>query len=172
MEMLKLSSNLRVMYANGTGVPQDHKEAVKWYRIAADQGNAQAQFNLGVIYENGEGVPQDYKEAMKWYRMAADQGNSQAQFNLGVMLKWYRMAADQGNAQDQFNLGVMYYNGTGVPQDFAEAYAWWSVAKTNGNESAAKNLGISTKKMTKEQIAEGMSLATEIYKRIEANKKD
>ena len=28
------------------GVPEDDKEAVKWYRLAAEQGHAKAQFNL------------------------------------------------------------------------------------------------------------------------------
>ena len=37
-------------------VPQDPAEAVKWYRKAAEQGNASAQFNLGVRYDYGEGV--------------------------------------------------------------------------------------------------------------------
>jgi TPR repeat protein len=31
------------MYATGQGVPQDHVEAVKWYRKAAEQGYAKAQ---------------------------------------------------------------------------------------------------------------------------------
>ena len=55
---------------------------------------------------------------------------------------------------------------------YKEAHAWWSVAKANGNELAVKNLGIVTKKMTKEQIVQAKSLATEIQKRIEANRKD
>ena len=49
-------SILGVMYANGRGVPQDYAEAVKWYRLAADQGDAEAQHNLGVMYASGEGV--------------------------------------------------------------------------------------------------------------------
>jgi uncharacterized protein len=28
------------MYKNGNGVIQDYAEAVKWYRLAAEQGNA------------------------------------------------------------------------------------------------------------------------------------
>ena len=32
------------------GVEQDYVEAVKWYRLAAEQGNADAQYNLGVAY--------------------------------------------------------------------------------------------------------------------------
>ena len=73
------------MYANGEGVPQDDQEAVRWYRLAADQGLAQAQYNLGVMYANGEGVPQDDQEAVRWYRLAADQGLAQAQLNLGQL---------------------------------------------------------------------------------------
>ena len=39
------------MYEEGNGVPQDYAKAVKWYRLAADQGYADAQYNLGVMYE-------------------------------------------------------------------------------------------------------------------------
>ena len=49
--MLNAQYNLGVMYDNGEGVPQDYKEAVKWYRLAAEQGNANAQTNLGNMYE-------------------------------------------------------------------------------------------------------------------------
>ena len=58
---------------------------VKWYRLAADQGDASAQYNLGVMYHFGKGVPQNYAEAAKWYRLAADQGNANAQHSLGLM---------------------------------------------------------------------------------------
>jgi hypothetical protein len=34
------------MYGTGTGVPQDYAEAVKWYRMAAEQGDAEAQSRL------------------------------------------------------------------------------------------------------------------------------
>ena len=64
-------------YEHGKGVPQDYKEAVKWYLKAAEQGNAIGQFNLGVMYEHGKGVPQDYEEALNWYRKAAEQATPQ-----------------------------------------------------------------------------------------------
>ena len=35
--------NLGMMYAKGDGVPQDNKTAVKWYKLAAEQGVASAQ---------------------------------------------------------------------------------------------------------------------------------
>jgi uncharacterized protein len=64
------------------GVPQNYAEALKWYRLAADQGNASAQNNLGGMYAAGRGPPQDYAEALKWYRLAANQGNALGQNNL------------------------------------------------------------------------------------------
>ena len=47
---------------------------MKLFRLAADQGDAKAQYSLGVMYDQGEGVPQDYAEAVKWYRLAANRG--------------------------------------------------------------------------------------------------
>ena len=53
---------------------RDDAEAVRWYRKAAKQGYAKAQYNLGVAYENGQGVKQDHDEAVRWYLKAAEQG--------------------------------------------------------------------------------------------------
>ena len=63
------------MYANGSGVPQDAAEAVRWYRLAAEQGFARAQNNLGVMYTNGEGVPQDNVEAHMWLNLSASRSS-------------------------------------------------------------------------------------------------
>ena len=53
-------------------MPKDGAEAEKWFRLAADQGYAPAQYNLGVMYTNGWGVPQNYDEATKWHALAAN----------------------------------------------------------------------------------------------------
>ena len=63
------------MHQNGQGVPQDDKTAVKWYRLAAEQGNASAQYNLGVMYAYGMGVLKDYVYAHMWENIAATNGN-------------------------------------------------------------------------------------------------
>ncbi|WP_413700292.1 tetratricopeptide repeat protein [Psychromonas sp. KJ10-10] len=62
------------MYSNGLGVLQDYKKATNWYRKAAEQGDADAQFSLGVMYNNGRGVLQDYKQAVNWYRKVTEPG--------------------------------------------------------------------------------------------------
>ena len=109
------------MYDTGQGVPQDDAEADRWYRLAAEQGNASVQYNIGAMYDTGQGVPQDDAEALRWFRLAAEQGNASAQFRLGFTygtgrgvpqddaeaLRWFRLAAEQGNASAQYNIGFM-----------------------------------------------------------------
>ena len=71
-------SNLGLMSEKGQGVQQDYVVAVKWYRRAAEQGDANAQYNPGFMYHYGQGVQQDYAEAVKWFRRAAEQGYAEA----------------------------------------------------------------------------------------------
>ncbi|MBW1849507.1 MAG: sel1 repeat family protein [Deltaproteobacteria bacterium] len=47
---------LGVMFAKGHGVPHDYKKALKWCRLAAEQGLAPAQFVLGDMYFFAQGV--------------------------------------------------------------------------------------------------------------------
>jgi TPR repeat protein len=66
------------MYNDGYGVAQDYAEAVRWYRLSADQGNTEAQTYLGTLYFNGLGVAQNI--VRKWFRggcCSAGQGRNQ-----------------------------------------------------------------------------------------------
>jgi len=63
------------MYDNGQGVPQDYKTAMKWYRLAAEQGIANAQTNLGWMYGMGRGVIQDWVYAHMWGNVASSNGS-------------------------------------------------------------------------------------------------
>jgi len=55
--------------------------AVDYYKMAADQGLAEAQNKLGVCYQNGKGVNKDLKKATKYFKLAAEQGDSEAKEN-------------------------------------------------------------------------------------------
>jgi TPR repeat protein len=66
------------MYMNGNGVIQDYAEAVKWYRLAAEQGYANAQNNLGLMYEYGQGVLQDNILSHMWYNIASANGTKKS----------------------------------------------------------------------------------------------
>ena len=85
--------NLGVMYDNGTGVPENDTEAVKWFRLATAQGHARAQHNLGLMYANGTGVPPDDVLAYAWLNLAAAQGNALASENKDKLQT--RMTANQ-----------------------------------------------------------------------------
>jgi hypothetical protein len=54
----------------------------------------------------------------------------------------FKPLAEQGLPLAQYNLGVMYYNGQGVPKDFAEAAMWYRKAAEQGLPEAQYNLGI------------------------------
>jgi TPR repeat protein len=66
------------MYDNGVGVAQDHAEALKWYRLAAAQGYANARSDLGLMYAKGQGVMQDYVRAYMWFNLGAMSGYAPA----------------------------------------------------------------------------------------------
>ena len=154
-------------------MPPDAAEAVKWFRLSADQGDVDAQFNLALMYAKGGGVPQDAAEAAKWWRRAADQGFARAQYFLGrtydegqgvpqedvEAVKWYRRAADQGDADAQLYLSGMYAKGRGVPQDFTSAYMWLSLSVTAGHQDATEGLDAIAGLMTPKQITTAQKLA-------------
>ena len=165
---------LGAAFAKGSlGVARDGVEAVKWYRKAAEQNYALAQYNLGVCCDEGQGVTKDEAEAMNWYRKAAEQNYAAAQNNLGACyaigqgvakndseaVNWYRKAAEQGNAEAQRNLGWSYFDGKGVAKDYVEAYKWNLLAAGQGKEDSKRAVSTLEAKMSQEQIAEGQEFA-------------
>lgn len=141
--------------------------------LAAQQGDASAQYNQGLKYYSGKGVPQNYARAEKLFRLAAKQGDASAQTLLGVMYakgqgvpqkyaeaaKWYRLAAKQGEVSAQYNLGIMYAQGQGVPQDNVKAHLWFNLAAIAGDEDSISNRDITATKMSPQQIAKAQQMA-------------
>ena len=60
---------------------------MKWYKPAAEQGDAIAQSNLGVMYEEGKGVPQDYVRAHMWFSIAVISGDKTASKSRDIVAK-------------------------------------------------------------------------------------
>lgn len=131
-------------YASGK-----YEEAAAWYRKAAEQGDADAQYNLGNLYAQGQGVAQDDAQAVAWYRKAANQGYAKA----------------------QSNLGVMYAEGRGVARDDVEAYRWFSIAGAKGDAEIVKVRDLVEKRLSKEQIAEAQKRAREWISQFEKTNK-
>lgn len=116
------------------------------FEVAAEMGDANAQYQLGLMYHKGTEYEQDHETAARWYTLAAKQGHVPAQYTLGQMyhkgdgipqdyvaaVKWYRLAAERQNARAQHKLGLMYYHGYGVPQDKEAAEKWWKLSSRQG----------------------------------------
>lgn len=66
------------LYAEGKGVSQNEKEAVRWWRFAATQRHVHAQHHLGHAYAIGQGVPVDIVQAHMWLSLAMAQGQKKA----------------------------------------------------------------------------------------------
>jgi hypothetical protein len=96
--LAKAQFNLALLYAQGNGVTQDDKAAMKWYRQAAEQGHAKAQLNLGVMYGNGQGVAKDYALAYMWAYVADANDTSGEVHKLAAQIQAYlakQMEPDQ-----------------------------------------------------------------------------
>lgn len=115
----RASRFLGVMYDTGEGVPQDHRQALEWYRKAAEHGDKVAMFNVAVLYDAGaDGVPQDHQEAARWYGQAAEHHDGRAEYNLALMLT----------------------SGDGVPRDPARAQRLFADAVRDGIAAASAHL--------------------------------
>jgi hypothetical protein len=98
---------------------QSNVEAVKWFKMAALQGDAQAQFELSECYSGKRGLKADFSEAAKWCRLSAEQDFPDA----------------------QFKLGKLYGCGEGVPEDQKEASVWYGKAAQRYHADAQYAVG-------------------------------
>ena len=126
------------MYRDGTEIPADDEEALFWYREAANQGSAEAEFVIGEMYRNGEGVSADSRLA----------------------LQWYRKAADRGLAQAQLEVGEMYLNGEGTPRRPVDGLAWLLVAAGRGLEEAVRSKRKAEESLTATEVQRARTLSS------------
>ena len=61
-------------------------ESAKWYRVAAEAGDAKAQYGLSRVYNKGQSTEKDTEECVKWLRLSAAQGYVPAQTDL-----WHKL---------------------------------------------------------------------------------
>jgi TPR repeat protein len=110
-----------------------NRAAIDILRDVYEHGTARIQKALGDIYYYGLGVEQNCPEGVKWYIKAAGKGNS-------VALHILSDIADQGNYDVEKELGDMYYSGSGVPRNYANAAECYAKAAEKGNKAALDTL--------------------------------
>jgi TPR repeat protein len=94
-------------------------------RIAAESGEAAAQFNLGILYDgrlddNGYAIEGDRAEAIKWLLAAAEQGLPRA----------------------QKKLAELYADGPNASENYVNACAWFLLA-TSGSRGIHRHHALS-----------------------------
>jgi len=143
-------------YEFGWEVAQDGKEAIKWYKLAAE-AFSEAEYRIGRIYYEGRGgIEVDYVEAANWFRKSAERGSVFGMHGLGLMLltgqgvsldeaeavKLFNSSAEKGFSGAQLCLGMIYlYGKHGVPQDVCVAKEWFQKAANQGVAMAQFFLG-------------------------------
>jgi|GEM_PF-2841468 len=144
-------------YDVGRGDQKDPQEAVRWYKLAADNGDERAQYVLAFHYECLE-EGDHKKEAVHYYQMAAEKGHDTAQIRLancylegrgiekncekGVELLLKVAGKKNLNHSAQYMLGKCYEKGTGVKRDYSEAAKWYRKAADLGWYEALHALGV------------------------------
>lgn len=136
--------------------------ALRWWREAAQQGHADAQYCLGSLYDLGKGINERVDshdrslEAFRWWYKAASQGETYAQsaisrwclcnyypdkfkyvelkgLDMTKIFQFCQQAAEKGDADAQDQLSIMYLYGVGTEQNLEEAKKW--------SQKAAKHRG-------------------------------
>lgn len=138
------------------GAMRNPEQALRYFRQAAEGGDADAHAHLGHMYANGVGVDQNNDTAKQYFQGAADAGNPSGQFGLGYMyltgqsveqdhrtaFKLFQHASEAGNAEAWFHMGVMYLNGWGVKPSHRQALECFTIAAQVGHVLGMYNLAV------------------------------
>ncbi len=143
-----------LIYDRGQGVLLNSKEAVMWFRLAADGGDKNGMFHLGRMLAQGRGGRQHFATAATWLQKAAELGQHDAQYLLAVLYErgqgvvqddstaaaWYSLAAAGQNIEAGARLGHLYRIGKGVPQNLERATLLLYGATMAGHKGAQEEL--------------------------------
>ena len=143
-------------YESGNGVRKSTVQAARWYRPAAQHGNALAQLHLAHLVQIGaRDLKKNLPLAAQLFEAAAKQGNHEAEYwtgygyeqgegvakDLKAAIQWYQKAADAGDANARNSLGLIYLGSQDVARDLNRAFQLFKAAADQGNPWAENNLG-------------------------------
>lgn len=122
----------------------DFDNAIRVATVAAEAGNAEAQYVLAQCFDDGT------LEHQRWLRAAAESGLAPAMTDLGVEIEeenpseavvWYLRAADKGFGRAYYNLGLVYDEGIGVTVNKAKALEYFTKAYDEHFVASATQIG-------------------------------
>ena len=111
-------------YADEESEHLDYKEAARWYRYAANQGDYRSLLELGRLLDGRKLSDGEDEDAMK-----------------AEGVRYFRKLAEKGYPTAQCILGLKYYFGDYVDEDLSEAAKWLRMAAVQSNVDAQRALG-------------------------------
>lgn len=99
-----------IIYNNGNLVKRDMQKALKYYKLAAGQGNKDVITGISSIYLE--------------------------QHNIKAAFPWAKKAADNGDVQSMSFVGMVYLNGKVVPKNEAAGLNYLKNAARKGDKDA------------------------------------
>ncbi|SMX40816.1 tetratricopeptide repeat protein [Maliponia aquimaris] len=170
-------TNLGVLYENGFGVPQNDTLAAELYRQGG-QGDRARAGDAGPIYDPRLAPPPTDAAGLKALEKAALAGDPVAEFQMAWLLLsatpreprrtmqgaiLMRRAAEAGHAPAMANLALLYFEGTGLPQDYVLGQMWLVLAGSGGFAGAAEISALWTRRMTADQVNEAQARAEALW---------
>ncbi len=148
----------------GLGVAQDYAEASRLYRLAGDEGVADAYARLGALdildaqanAPNPAAQAATYRRAVQTLQLSADRGATSGLANLGWLyerglgvtedraraVQYYLRAARAGDTVGSYRLALQYRSGAaGLERNTAEACRLFEAAAQHGYPYAQAELG-------------------------------
>jgi len=140
-------------YYYGRGTSVDYKKAVHYFKLGRDNDNMSCVCNLGICSLYGHGIVQDYHEAVRYFKASSLRLNRSRLLlglcyyhGLGVKrdykesFYYFFNASGRQLAEAQNMVALSYEYGRGTVSCLELAVDYYTKAKENGCESAAKNL--------------------------------
>jgi uncharacterized protein len=115
------------------------RQAARALRLAARQGDCEAQRNQGHPYRSGLGDSRHDAEALRWLLLACAQGDREA----------------------QFQAGQLYAARARAPEDLVEAYKWYTLAAEHGVPVGPEPFEALELRMTDEEVRKALELASD-----------
>ena len=136
------------LYDNGCGdaVKKNQPLALKYYKMAADNGDGFSAYKYGESLCNGKGIKVDKAKGAVYLSKAVKHHIPNAMMLLGNLLykgdgvqqdyvkamNLYKQVAVKNNPVAMWNVGIMYKKGLGVKQNYHIALQWLTEASNKG----------------------------------------
>lgn len=144
------AKKLAIMYRTGSdGVELSIQEAMKWYKKAANKGDAIAMGWVGWLCLGNMGYEKDEANAYKWLKKACKAGDVSSNYHLAMCyrkgtgvkeniaksIQWLQKGVEEGCSNSMYELALMYMHGRdGVEKNEGKAAYYMEMSALHNKE--------------------------------------